>query len=197
MPGGVFLIDSNSVEKGTNGNPVVVTGVAGGAAVPLVVGGAGYTSSVSLTRTNDTNAYLAGDVIGAGTGSTAALSFTAVGAAGANVMITGASLEVDVAAIPSGMTSFTLQLYSVTPPSALGDNAAWDLPSGDRASYLGPISLGSPLDVGSTLYSDQNQINKQVQLPAGAGVFAYLVTVGAWTPAASTVFALKLHTVSL
>lgn len=182
--------------------PLPVTDIVGGAPVgpanPLPVGGAGFTTAVALTRTADTNAYTANDVVGAATGSTAALTFASMGVAGGNVMITGATLEVDASAIPSGMTSFDLHLYSVTPPSALGDNAAFDLPSGDRASYLGKISLGSPADLGSTLWSDQTQINKQVKLAAASTtLFAYLVTVGAYTPASATVHVITLHTVGL
>lgn len=167
-------------------------------AKPLVVGGSGSTSSVSLTRPNDTAVYAANDVLGAATGSTAALSFTIPGlpTTGGDVMITGTNLEVDLAAIPAGMTSFTLQLYSATPPSALGDNAAWDLPSGDRTSYLGSVSLGAPADLGATLYVEQNGINKQVSLPTNV-LFAYLVTVGTYTPAANTVYPIKVHTVLL
>jgi hypothetical protein len=86
--------------------------------------------SVTLTRTADTNAYTANDVVGAATGSTAALSFASLGPPGANIMVTGCRLRIDVAAVPSGMTSFDLHLYDATPPSALGDNAAFDLPSG-------------------------------------------------------------------
>lgn len=168
------------------------------AANPLPVGQSGYTSSVSLTRTADTNAYLANDVLGAATGSTAALTFAGAGRAGGDMLITGATLEIDVTAIPSGMTSFDLHLYSATPPSALGDNIAWDLPSGDRTSYLGKISLGSPADLGSTLWSDQTQINKQIKLAASvSSVFGYLVTVGAYTPASATVHVITLHSVAL
>ena len=111
-------------------------------------------------------------------------------------MITTVELEIDVTAVPSGMTSFNLHLYSVTPPSALGDNAAWDLPSGDRASYLGYISLGTPVDVGSTLYVQTTQVNKHVKL-AGTSLFAYLVTVGAYTPSASVVKKITLHAINL
>lgn len=168
------------------------------AANPLPVTSVGSSSTaasaaVSVTRTADTNAYTAGDVIGAATGSTAALTFAL---ASGQFMITSVSLEIDVSAVPSGMTSFLLQLYSVTPPSALGDNAAWDLPSGDRASYLGAISLGTPADVGSTLYINTAQVNQQVKL-ASANLFGYLTTTAGWTPAASTVFVVTLYGVSL
>jgi hypothetical protein len=153
----------------------------------------GYASSVTLTRTNDTNAYSAGDILGAATGSTAALQFQNIAPVGTvDVMITSTTLEIDVNAVPSGMTSLTLHLYSVTPPSALGDNAAWDLPAGDRASYLGSLALGTPVDLGSTLYIAVDGINKQISLP-GTDVFGYLVTVGGYTPAAQTVHKITLH----
>lgn len=156
----------------------------------------GYKSSVSITRPNDTSAYAANDVIGAATGSTAAVEFTNMGPSGGSVFITSAEFEVDASAIISGETSYRLHLYSVTPPSALGDNAAHDVPSGDRASYLGYISLGTPVDLGSTLYVGTDGINKQIKL-AGTSLFGYLVTVGAFTPAAQTVRKITLHTVAI
>lgn len=109
-------------------------------------------------------------------------------------MITGVSLEVDASALISGEAAYRLHLYNVTPPSALGDNAAFDLPSGDRASYLGYVDISTPVDLGSTLYTETNNINKQVKL-AGTSLFAYLVTIGAFTPAAQTVRKVTLHAV--
>jgi hypothetical protein len=73
----------------------------------------------------------------------------------------------------------------VTPPSALADNAAWDLPSGDRASYVGSIALGTVVDVGSTLYVEQTGLTKQIIVPAGGSLFGYLVTNGAFTATAA------------
>lgn len=161
------------------------------------VSSGGYASAISKTRPNNTDAYGAGDVIGSDTGTTAAFVFTNLaGDAGGDVIITSASLEVDITAVISGMTSFNLALYSVTPPSALGDAATWDLPSGDRASFLGLFSLGTPIDLGSTLYVETNQINKQITA-AGSSVFGYLITVGAYTPAASSVFKVTLHAVGV
>ena len=156
----------------------------------------GYSAEVSVTRTNDTNVYAANDVIGAATGSTAALTFASMGPSAGRIMITSAELEIDITAVISGMTSFRLHLYNVTPPSALGDNTAFDLPSGDRASYLGFIELGAPVDLGSTLYVAQDALNKQRTL-AGTSLFGYLVTVGAYTPAASSVFKVTLHSVAV
>jgi hypothetical protein len=157
---------------------------------------AGYSAAVTLTRTADTNVYAALDVLGAATGSTAALTFASMGASAGRVLITSASLEIDITSVTAGMTTFRLHLYSVTPPSALGDNAAWDLPSGDRASYLGFIELGAPADLGSTLYCEANNINKQIKL-AGTSIFAYLVTTGTYTPASATVHVITLHAIGI
>lgn len=151
--------------------------------------------AVSLTRTADTNAYAANDILGAATGSTAALSFANLGQSGGEITITSAELEIDAGAAISGETSYLLHLYNGTPPSALGDNAAFDLPTGDRASYLGSISLGTPVDLGSTLYIGNDNINKQVKL-SGTGLFGYLVTVGAYTPTSARVYKVTLHAVN-
>ncbi len=153
----------------------------------------GYASIASVTRTNDTADYAANDVIGAATGASAALTFASIGRGAGEHIVTSASLEIDAGAVISGETSYKLYLYSVTPPSALGDNAAFDLPAGDRASFLGVIDLGTPVDLGSTLYVETNNINKQVTL-AGTSLFGYLVTVGAYTPTASRVHKVTLHT---
>lgn len=163
----------------------------------LCDGGAGsYTSSVSITRTNDINAYTANDVVGAATGSTAAVEFTTLGPSAGRVLITSIELEIDAAAVISGETSYNLYLYNVTPPSALGDNAAFDIPAGDRASFVGKIALGTPVDEGSTLYIRTDIVNAQFKL-AGTSLFGYLVTVGAYTPTASRVYKITLHAVGL
>lgn len=152
------------------------------------------TSKLSVTRPNDTAGYSAGDVVGASTGASGALTFAGIGpTTGGEVLITSSIFERDVSALISGETTYTLHLYNATPPSALGDNAAWDLPSGDRAAYLGRIELGTPVDVGSTLWVEQNGINKQVTVPSGGSLFGYLVTNGAYTPAQTTVHLIQLH----
>lgn len=155
----------------------------------------GLSASVSFNRTADTNIYAVNDTIGSATGSTAALDFSGIAAGAGEVVITGATLEVDLSAIPSGMTTFTLHLYSITPPSAIGDNAGWDLPSGDRASYLGSINLGAPADLGSTLYASTDGYFKQVTA-AGTHIFGYLVTNAIYTPASGTTYKVTLHSLA-
>lgn len=150
-------------------------------------------SSVTIQRPNDTSAYTANDVVGAATGSTAAIEFHDMSnALGTRIMITSARFMINDSAVISGETSYRLYLYTVTPPSALGDNAAWDLPAGDRASFLGYIDLGTPVDLGSTLYIEANILNKEVNIP-GRSIFGYLVTNGGYTPTANRTYVIELQ----
>lgn len=153
-----------------------------------VIHGRGYCSQVTVTRPANTTAYAAGDVVGA---TAAAITFPDIGRDFDVVTITDADLRIDVTSVPAGMTSFRLHLYNVTPPSALADNAAWDLPSGDRAAYLGYIDLGTPVDVGSTLFVQASAINKVVSLKTSS-LYGYLVTNGGFTPTSAAVKSIRL-----
>lgn len=155
-----------------------------------------YKSAVTLTRPADTAAYAANDVIGAATGSTAAIEFASIGPNAGHIRLSSVALRIDATALIASEAGYTLHFYSVTPPSALGDNAAFDLPSGDRASYLGKIALGTPVDLGSTLWIETHNINKQLTL-AGTSLFAYLVTDAGYTPTSARVHVITLHAVSL
>ena len=158
---------------------------------------AGYVSKVTLTRTADTNAYTAGDIVGSATGSTAALTFADIGpVTPREIMITTTSLLIRDTGVISGETSYRLYLYGITPPSASGDNAAWDLPSGDRASLLGYVDLGTPVDLGSTLYVLTAQQNVQIS-PQGKDVYGYLVTNGGYTPTSARVYEITLHAMDI
>lgn len=156
----------------------------------------GYVATLTVTRPSDTTAYAAADVLGPTGGGTSALEFAFGAFSGRCIRIEGTALERDVVAVIAGETTYTLHLYSVTPPSALADNAAFDLPAGDRASYLGSINLGTPVDLGSTLFIEQNGVNKLVKLP-GTSIFGYLVTVGAYTPASASVLKVTLKATQL
>jgi hypothetical protein len=153
-----------------------------------------YISQPTVTRPANTTAYAAGDVVGG------AITLTGLPADGTglhDLLITSADLRIDVSAVPAGMTSFRLHLYSVTPPSALADNAVWDIPAGDRASYLGYVDLGTVADTGATLYTQVDQVNKQIR-PGSTGVFAYLVTIGGFTPAGnSEVYTPRVYAINL
>lgn len=157
--------------------------------LPRFAIGAGVTSVVQLTRPADTNLYAANDVLGAATGASAALAF-ALGAGEFN--ITSTELEIDASALIVSEAGYRLHLYSATPPSALGDNAAWDLPAGDRSVYLGHLDLGTPVDHGSTLYVQVANINRPIVL-TGANVYGYLITLASYTPTSGRVHKITLH----
>jgi hypothetical protein len=151
-----------------------------------------YKSQPTVTRPANATAYTAGDVVGG------VITFDGIGPFGGNALISSAELRINVAAIPAGMTSFRLHLYNVTPPSALADNAVWDLPSGDRAAYMGYVDLGSPADAGSTLFCGVDAVNKHILLAGSSNVYGYLVTNGAFTPAGnSEVYVPALYAVDL
>lgn len=149
----------------------------------------------TFTRPNDTTAYAARDVVGA---TAAAIEFGPFiyPLAQRPVTVRAAELRIDATAVPSGMSFFTLHLYSATPPSALADNAAFDLPSGDRSVYLGSVVIGTPVDLGSTLYVRADNLNVDVEL-TGTALYGYLVSSAAWTPAAQTVFTVTLHVMAV
>ena len=95
-------------------------------------------------------------------------------------------LEVASGALISGEGAYTLELYSATPPSALADNAAWDLPAVDRDSHIASISLGTPVDKGSTLKIEQDiSPPRLIVVPAGNTLYGYLVTVGGFVATAA------------
>ena len=94
-------------------------------------------------------------------------------------------LMVSHTALAADEAGYNLHLYTASPPSALADNAAWDLPSGDRAYYAGVLALGTPVDLGSTLYVAVNGIYRRLRLDASGGLWAYLVTAAGITPTAA------------
>jgi hypothetical protein len=153
----------------------------------LASGHGGFTSSATFTPA--AAAYSANDIMDV------AKEFAGIGPSAGNVRILSCELEVDHTAVIAGETSYRLYLYSITPPSAPADNAAWDLPSGDRASFLGYIDLGAPIDLGSTLYVQTTEVNKDVQLVT-TSLFGLLVTIGGFTPTAAA-RKVKLHSIAL
>jgi hypothetical protein len=141
----------------------------------------------AATFTPAATSHIAGDVNGG------SQTFALAANSAASLLITTISLEIDGATAEA--TAWRLYLYSVTPNSAYADDAAWDLPSGDRASFLGYVDLGTAVDLGSTQWVETLQVNKQIKL-AGTGVFGYLVNLTTLTPAA-VAHIVTLHTVAI
>ena len=170
-------------------NPIPVSPSVGGSAVsttnPMPVAGQAYSASATFTPAASAHTAPACN------GAAAAIALGAI--SGSRIMITSAALEIDGANAEA--TAWRLYLYNVTPPSALTDTTTFDVPSGDRASYLGYVDLGTAVDLGSTQWVETNIINKQVKL-AGTGVFGYLVNLTTLTPA-NAAHIVTLHAVGL
>ena len=152
----------------------------------------GHGATVTITRPNDTTAYAAKDAIG-DVGGSAILTFANMARAAGDVMLTSLTLELDLASSTIGAT--TLYLYNAS-PAAIADNAAWDFVSGDRGKYLGKINIPAPTDEGSTMMVEVDQINKQFTL-ASTSIYGILTADTAYTPTASAVKRITLHTLEL
>jgi len=137
----------------------------------------------TVTRPANVTAYTAGDVVGG------AFQISTGMTSGQRIMLLGADIQYQVAALPTGMTTFTLHFYNVTPPSAIADNAPWTFGSTDRASYLGFVTLGAFAALGTgttTVFALLDQINKMFQMSGSANLFCYMVTNAGFTPAANS-----------
>lgn len=154
--------------------------------------------AVLITRPTNVTPYLANSVMGLADTVTPAnagsgiLKFANVGADGGVVKVVGADLMVHLGAVPGGMAGFTLHLYDAEPDAKL-DGATWDLPAADRAKYLGAIAIGTPVDLGSTLFVESS-VSKQVKLKEGSSdLYGVLVSVGPYTPASGQVMQVRLQ----
>ena len=114
---------------------------------------------------------------------------------GSSIRILTSSIKIDATAVISGETSYTLHLYTVTPPSAQANNAAWTLASADLPYYAGSIALGTPVDLGAALYVKTGGINLDIKMVSDT-LYGSLVTVGAFT-AAAVARQIRLHGIVL
>lgn len=174
------------------GNDVSLLRRSDGSYSSLVTGGA-YRSTVTITRPSNTTAYTAGDVVG-DTGGSAILTLSSIGPSGGYVLIQSASLIFSDSSVPSGMGAFRVHFYSAS-PTAIADNAAYDLVSGDRASYMGYIELATPQDLGSTVYTQVDYPGRQIKLAAASStLYAQIETRGAYTPVSASTIELRVST---
>jgi hypothetical protein len=91
------------------------------------------------------------------------------------------------------MGAFRVHLYSAS-PTAIADNAPFDLVSGERASYLGFVDLATPSDFGSTLYTQTDYPGRLIKLgTASTTLFAELETRGAYTPVSASTVSVRVN----
>ena len=154
---------------------------------------AGFRTTVTVTRPSNATAYTAGDVVG-DTGGSAILTFSNMGPNSGYVLIQSAALIFSDSAVPSGMGSFRVHLYSAS-PTAIADNAAYDLVSADRSAYMGYFDFPAPVDFGSTLYTQTDYIGRMIKMATSSTtVYAQIETKGAYTPVSASTVELRIST---
>ena len=157
------------------------------------VAGTAFRSTVTITRPSNTTAYTAGDVVG-DTGGSAILTLSSIGPSGGYVLIQSAALIFSDSTVPSGMGAFRVHFYNAS-PTAIADNAAFDLLSGDRSKYMGYIDLSAPQDLGSTIYTQLDYPGRLIRLATDSStLFAEIETRGAYTPVSASTIELRVST---
>jgi len=192
---GKGLIDVEITEPISIGTEIEIKNDAGS---PIPTAPRAYRAAVTLTRPSNTTAYAAGDLIGVADGTTPAnagsaiITLSNIGPSGGFVLIQSVRLMIGTTSVPAGMGAFRLHLYTAS-PTAILDNAAFDLVSGEVASYAGYIDLPAPQDFGSILMTQADYPGALIKLASGStSLFAELETRGAYTPASGTLYDLRV-----
>jgi hypothetical protein len=159
-----------------------------------------FRAAVTIARPDNTTGYTAGDVIGIADSGTPANAGSAIhtlssiGPAGGYILVQSVRLMIGLNSVTSGMGAFRLHLYTAS-PTAILDNAAFDLVSGEVGSYAGFIDLPAPQDFGSILMTQADYPGTLIKLAAGStSLYAELETKGTFTPASGTLYDLRVLT---
>lgn len=174
----------------TNANEVVTKT---GSVTSATIVNTGKQASATITLDAGVGAHAALDVVSTAAG--AVLSFASLGAANDLICILGSRVKYDGAAVPTASTGYRLHLYNAS-PTAIADNAAFNVPTADLAKYIGYIPISVLVDNGDTCISWDNNINFTAKL-AGTGLYGILQCMSAETPAASAVFTILLNSVAV
>lgn len=159
----------------------------------VTVDGKAYRSTVSITRPSNTTAYTAGDVVG-DTGGSAILTLSNIGPSGGFILVQSAALIFSNSTVPAGMGAFRAHFYNAS-PTAIADNAPFDLVSGNHALYMGYVDLSAPQDFGSTIYTQVDYPGRLIRLAAASTtLFAEIETRGAYTPVSTSTVELRVST---
>ena len=183
-------VTADGVEvKNDAGNPIPVSDNSSS----LTIDGRAYRAAVTITRPSNTTTYTAGDVVG-DTGGSAILTLSNIGPSGGYVLVQSVSLVFSDSAVISNMGVFRLHFYQAS-PTAIADNAAFDLVSGERATYMGYVDIPTPLDFGSSLYTQVDYPGRLIKLAsASTTLFAELETRGGYQPASASTIEVRVAT---
>ena len=175
----VSTVDGDSLSVSDNGTSLTVDGRA-------------FRTTATITRPSNTTAYTAGDVVG-DTGGSAIISLTAAGPTAGFVIIQSISLVFSDSTVPSGMGAFRIHLFSAS-PTAIADNAPFDLVSGERDTYMGYVDLPAPQDFGSSIYTQTDYPGRLIKLAAASTtLFVEIETRGAYTPVSASTISIRVN----
>jgi hypothetical protein len=162
----------------------------------LTVDGKAYRAAVTLTRPSNTTAYAAGDVVGIADSGTPAnagsaiITLSNIGPAGGYVLVQSVLLMIGNSTPPA--SAFRLHLYTES-PTAILDNAAFDLVAGDVGKYAGYVDLPAPQDFGSIAVTQADYPGRELKLAAASTtLYAILEARSAYTPASGTLYDLRV-----
>lgn len=146
--------------------------------------GLAYLSTATITRAANTTPYIANDVYGS------VFELTNIGSSGGYIFLSSIDIIFNLTALPGGMGGFAVYLYSSSPPSVITDNNPFSIASGDRASImtLNGLSLTASLARGGgSVVAESLNINQLFKLANNStSLWGYLVTLGAFNPAANS-----------
>lgn len=146
-------------------------------------GKSGWEASATFTPT--AAAYSAADIMDTAKAFTPKFANAGNVPNGSLLRITSAIIKIDATALQASEAAYTLQVYNVTPPSALADNGAWTLASTDLPAYRGSVGLGTPADLGAALFLLTTGLAIDIKLGAAVNTFyAQLQTVAGFTATA-------------
>lgn len=169
------------VLDGSNNKIAVTQSMLGGSSTQT---GLAFLSTATITRAANQTPYTANDVYGG------VFQLQNIGSSGGFVFLSSIDIIFNITALPSGMGTFAVYLYSANPPSAITDNLPYSLSSGDRASIMTPNGFNLSASLargGGSVVAETLNINQLFRLaPSSTSLWGYLVTLGAFTPAANS-----------
>lgn len=147
-----------------------------------VAPGSAYESTATITRAANTTAYTASDpnfdVYGG------LFELQNIGQADKGIFLSFFEISLNLSAVPSGMTSFTVYLYR-TAPTSIADNSIWTIGSDPPLDSLGFNVSMSRAKGGGKVVGNIKDLN-QLFVLSSTSLWGYIVTNGAFTPAANS-----------
>ena len=141
-----------------------------------------YESTATITRAADTTIYTASapnfDVYGS------LFELENIGVAGEGIFLSYFEISLNLSDVPQGMTSFAVHLYP-TAPTTIADNSIWTIGSDP---VLDPVGFNVSMSLakgGGKVVGVIKDLN-QLFILTSSSLWGYLVTNGAFTPAANS-----------